>query len=81
MQAQFALGAEAGEGGSGQRAIEALGALAGERQLEPQRDGGNRERGISEPTFYRWKKQYGGLGGVRAAAAAGSSREENRKLR
>lgn len=29
-----------------------------------------RKMGISEATFYNWKKKYGGLGGLRTAAAS-----------
>jgi putative transposase len=39
-----------------------------------------RALGVSEPTFYRWKKQYGGLG-VSELRELRQLREENRKLK
>ena len=39
-----------------------------------------RKMGITEPTFYRWKKKYGGLG-VGEVRELKQLREENRKLK
>jgi putative transposase len=39
-----------------------------------------RKLGISEPTFYRWKKRYGGLG-ISELRELRQLREENRKLK
>ena len=39
-----------------------------------------RKLGISEPTFYRWKKRYGGLG-VSELRELRSLRDENGKLK
>ena len=39
-----------------------------------------RHLGVSEATFYRWKKQYGGLG-VSELRELHQLREENRKLK
>jgi len=39
-----------------------------------------RELGVSEPTFYRWKKRYSGLG-VSELRELRQLREENRKLK
>ena len=39
-----------------------------------------RKMGISEQTFYRWKKQYGGLG-VTELRRLKQLEEENRKLK
>lgn len=39
-----------------------------------------RKMGISEQTFYRWKKQYGGLG-VSELRRLKQLEEENRKLK
>jgi len=39
-----------------------------------------RQLGVSEATFYRWKKQYGGLG-VSELRELRQLREENRKLK
>lgn len=39
-----------------------------------------RKHGISQPTFYRWKKKYGGLG-VTELKELRQLREENRKLK
>ena len=39
-----------------------------------------RTMGVSEQTFYRWKKQYGGLG-VSELRELRELREENRKLK
>jgi putative transposase len=39
-----------------------------------------RKMGISEPTFYRWKKKYGGLG-VAEVRRLKQLEEENRKLK
>ena len=39
-----------------------------------------RKLGVSEPTFYRWKKRYGGLG-VSELRELRSLRDENRKLK
>ena len=36
--------------------------------------------GISDATFYVWRKKYAGVGPLRAASAA-PAREENRKLK
>ena len=39
-----------------------------------------RKMGISEPTFYRWKKQYGGLG-VAERRRLKQLEEENKQLK
>lgn len=39
-----------------------------------------RQLGVSEATFYRWKKQYGGLG-VSELRELRQLRDENRKLK
>jgi putative transposase len=39
-----------------------------------------RNLGVSEPTFYRWKKKYGGLG-LSELRELRQLREENRKLK
>ena len=39
-----------------------------------------RKLGISEPTFYRWKKRYGGLG-ISELRELCSLRDENGKLK
>lgn len=39
-----------------------------------------RQMGISEPTFYRWKKKYGGMG-VSEVRRLKQLEEENRKLK
>jgi putative transposase len=39
-----------------------------------------RKLGVSEPTFYRWKKKYGSLG-VTELRELRQLREENRKLK
>jgi len=39
-----------------------------------------RKMGISEPTFYRWKKKYAGLG-VAEVSRLKQLEEENRKLK
>jgi putative transposase len=39
-----------------------------------------RKLGISEATYFRWKKRYGGLG-VSALRELRQAREENRKLK
>jgi len=39
-----------------------------------------RKLGISEPTFYRWKKRYGGLG-ISELRELRSLRDENGKLK
>jgi putative transposase len=39
-----------------------------------------RKLGVSEPTFYRWKKKYGGLG-LSELRELRQLREENRKLK
>ncbi len=39
-----------------------------------------RKLGISEPTFYKWKKRYGGLG-ISELRELRQLREENRKLK
>lgn len=39
-----------------------------------------RKMGISEPTFYRWKKQYGGLG-VAELRRLKQLEEENKQLK
>lgn len=39
-----------------------------------------RRMGVSEPTFYRWKKKYGGLG-VAEVRRLKQLEEENRKLK
>ena len=35
-----------------------------------------RENGISEQTFYNWKRKYGGMGGKRATPLTTSGRRE-----
>jgi putative transposase len=39
-----------------------------------------RRMGVSEPTFYRWKKKYGGMG-VSEVRRLKQLEEENRKLK
>ena len=39
-----------------------------------------RRLGVAEPTFYRWKKKYGGLG-VSELRELRQLRDENRKLK
>ncbi len=39
-----------------------------------------RELGVSEPTFYRWKKRFGDLGGTELRELR-SLRDENRRLK
>jgi putative transposase len=39
-----------------------------------------RKLGVSEPTFYRWKKRYGGLG-IAEIHELRQLRDENRKLK
>ena len=39
-----------------------------------------RQLGVSEPTFYRWKKQYAGLGAAEVRRLK-QLEEENRKLK
>jgi putative transposase len=39
-----------------------------------------RKMGVSEPTFYRWKKQYAGMG-INEVRRLKQLEEENRKLK
>ena len=39
-----------------------------------------REHGISEPTFYKWKKKYGGMGSTQLKKLR-DLEDENRKLK
>lgn len=39
-----------------------------------------RKLGVSEPTFYRWKKRYGGLGAAEIRKLR-QLRDENKKLK
>ena len=64
------------KGRSNEEIVHALGQVeSGERVAEV-----CRRLGVSEQTFYRWKKQFAGLG-IQEVRELRSLREENRKLK